>query len=83
MALLDDRFLLEGFEPGNISTWSQQVGSGTPKVYGFGYDSDNELKTAQVTGPSPLPVPSRYGYAYDAVGNRTGVQLDDAPSAAS
>jgi len=68
---------------GNISTWSQQVGSGTPKVYGFGYDSDNEVKTAQVTGPTPLPVPSRYGYTYDAVGNRGGVQLDDTPAAAS
>jgi RHS repeat-associated protein len=68
---------------GNVSTWSQQVGSSTPKVYAFGYDADNELKTAQVTGPTPLPVPSRYGYAYDAVGNQTGVQLDDAPSAAT
>jgi RHS repeat-associated protein len=50
-------------------------------VYTFGYDSDNELKTAQVTGPTPLPVPSRYGYAYDAVGNQTGTQLDDTPAA--
>jgi RHS repeat-associated protein len=68
---------------GNISTWSQQLGSSTPKVYAFGYDADNELKTAQVTGPTPLPVPSRYGYAYDAAGNQTGVQLDDSPAAAS
>jgi RHS repeat-associated protein len=68
---------------GSIATWSQQVGPDTAKVYTLGYDNADELTTANVSGPTPLPVPSRFAYAYDAAGNRTGEQRDDTPMAAS
>jgi RHS repeat-associated protein len=63
---------------GNIATWTQQAGAATPKVYTLGYDAADQLTLAKVTGPTPLPVPSRYAYAYDPVGNRAAEQLDDA-----
>src|SRR5262249_38176742 len=68
---------------GNITTWSQQIGEGTPKVFTLGYDATDRLTAAKVTGPTPLPVPSRFSYAYDTVGNRTAEQLDDAVTGAT
>jgi RHS repeat-associated protein len=68
---------------GMITTWSQQVGANPAKVYSLGYDAMDQIVTAKVTGPTPLPVPSRFAYAYDAAGNRTAEQLDDAATGAT
>ena len=68
---------------GSVATWTQQVGAATPKLYSLGYDAADQLTTAKVTGPTPLPVPSRFAYAYDSSGNRTAEQLDDAVTGAS
>lgn len=68
---------------GNIATWSQQVGANPAKLYTLGYDAADQLATAKVTGPTPLPVPSRFAYAYDLAGNRTAEQLDDGVLGAS
>jgi hypothetical protein len=46
----------------NIATWSQQVGAATAKLYTLGYDAADQFTSARVTGPTPLPVPSRFGY---------------------
>ncbi len=63
---------------GSIKTWQQQLGANPAKLYTLGYDAVDELTSGVVSGPSPLPVPSRFGYAYDKAGNRTAEQLDDA-----
>jgi RHS repeat-associated protein len=68
---------------GNITTWSQQVGANPAKLYTLGYDAADQLTTAKVTGPTPLPVPSRFAYAYDPAGNRIAEQLDDAAMGAT
>lgn len=68
---------------GNIRTWTQQVGANPAKVYAFGYDAADQLTSARISGPPALPVPSRFSYAYDKTGNRTGEQLDDAATQAS
>ncbi len=68
---------------GNTATWSQQVGAGTAKVYALGYDATDQLTMAAVTGPIPLPVPNRFAYSYDPVGNRAAEQLDDAVTGAT
>jgi len=68
---------------GNIKTWTQQRGTDPAKVYTLGYDSADELSTATVTGPTPLPVPSRFRYAYDNAGNRSAEELDDAVTGAT
>jgi len=68
---------------GNLATWSQQVGANTPKLYTLGYDAGDQLTTASVSGPSPLPVPSRFAYSFDPAGNRTAEQLDDTVTGAS
>jgi RHS repeat-associated protein len=67
----------------NLLTWSQQVGTNPAKLYTFGYDAANQLTSARVSGPNPLPAPSRFGYAYDPARNRTAEQLDDAVMGAS
>ena len=68
---------------GNITTWSQQVGANPAKLYTLGYDAADQLTSAVVSGPNPLPTPSRFAYAYDSAGNRTAQQLDDAVMGAS
>ncbi len=68
---------------GNIKTWTQQRGTDAAKVYTLGYDPADELSTATVTGPTPLPVPSRFRYAYDDTGNRSAEELDDAVTGAT
>jgi RHS repeat-associated protein len=65
---------------GNISTWRQQLGTAQAKTYTFGYDNADQLTSGVVSGPSPLPVPSRYVWAYDAAGNRLSEARDDVPT---
>jgi RHS repeat-associated protein len=68
---------------GTIKTWSQQAGTSPTKVYNFEYDNARQLTSGVVSGVSPLPVPSRFGYAYDSAGNRIAEQLDDAVTGAT
>jgi RHS repeat-associated protein len=68
---------------GNIKTWTQQRGADPAKLYTLGYDAGDQLLTATVTGPNPLPIPNRFRYAYDTAGNRTAEELDDGGMTAS
>lgn len=62
---------------GDILTWTQQVGTGTPKIYSYEYDSADQLVSAKHIGTPPLPTPARYAYAYDPAGNRIAEQQDN------
>jgi len=68
---------------GNATNWTQQPATTPAKVHTLAYDAAGQLTSAKVTGPNPLPVPSRFGYAYDAAGNRTTEQLDDVATGAT
>jgi len=68
---------------GNIKTWTQLRGTDPAKLYTLGYDPADEISTATVTGPTPLPVPSRFRYAYDSAGNRSAEEQDDAVTGAT
>jgi RHS repeat-associated protein len=71
------------YADGNIRTWSQQAGANPAKVFTLAYDNARELTSAVVSGPNPLPVPSRFAYAYDKAGNRIAEQLDDTVTSSS
>jgi hypothetical protein len=64
---------------GNITTWRQQYGTDT-QAYDLTYDGADQLTGAvyRTTDPTPTIV-KRYGYAYDAAGNRATARVDDAP----
>ena len=68
---------------GNAKTWSQQAGAGAAKLYTLSYDNVGQVQSAVISGVTPLPVPSRFAYAYDNGGNRTAEQLDDAVTGAT
>jgi RHS repeat-associated protein len=71
-----------GYDPtGNVTVWTQQYGAGAANAYDFKYDGSRQLASAtyRTTGLPPVTL-KRYGYAYDAAGNRTTEQLDDAPT---
>jgi RHS repeat-associated protein len=64
---------------GNIKTWTQQYGA-TANAYDLGYDPADQLTTATYHTTDPTPsLLKRYAYSYDAAGNRTTEQTDDAP----
>jgi RHS repeat-associated protein len=64
---------------GNITTWTQQYGTDV-KAYDFSYDGTDQLTGAVYRTTDATPsILKRYGYSYDAVGNRTNVRTDDAP----
>jgi RHS repeat-associated protein len=65
---------------GNISTWTQQYQTDV-HAYDFGYDAADQLTSAvyRTTVATPT-ILKRYGYGYDAAGNRIGTQEDDAPT---
>jgi RHS repeat-associated protein len=69
---------------GSFLTWQQHVDSAAPTVYQFGYDAADQLTAAtnQTTDPTPT-VLKRFAYAYDAAGNRTSEQIDDAVTSTS
>ena len=64
---------------GNIRTWTQQNGASPANAYDFDYDPLNEVTSAiyRTTDTTPS-ILKRYGYRYDAAGNRTAEQIDDA-----
>jgi RHS repeat-associated protein len=63
---------------GDVRTWTQQAGASAAKVYELGYDLSDQLKTATLKTTDPTPVVlKRYGFDYDAAGNRTTEQVDD------
>jgi RHS repeat-associated protein len=51
-----------------ITTWSQQVGTQTPSLSTFSYDSENQVTGAAVTeGGNPV---GTFSYSYDTAANR-------------
>ena len=69
---------------GNVSLWTQQYGASAANAYDLKYDPADQLESSvyRTTAPTPVTL-KRYGYAYDAVGNRTTEQIDDAPTQSS
>jgi RHS repeat-associated protein len=64
---------------GSIRTWRQQYGTSPAKVYELGYDPADQLTAGTLKSTdAPPTILKRYGYAYDATGNRTTEQVDDA-----
>jgi RHS repeat-associated protein len=69
---------------GNIVTWQQQADSNAPVVWTYGYDAADQLRAAsKMTTDQPPSVLKRYVYTYDAAGNRTSEQIDDAVTGAT
>jgi RHS repeat-associated protein len=63
---------------GNILTWQQQADAAAPVVWTFEYDAaDQLLRAVKRTTGAPATVLARFGYSYDAAGNRTGEQIGD------
>ena len=68
---------------GNILTWRQQAGSDAV-MWDYGYDAAEQLTRAVKKSTDSTPsILKRYAYAYDAAGNRTLEQIDDAVVGAS
>jgi len=68
---------------GNILTWRQQADSDAV-LWKYGYDAGNQLARAVKWDTETTPsILKRYAYGYDAAGNRTYEQIDDAITAAS
>ena len=64
---------------GNVTTWTQRY-QATTRAYDFTYDASDQLTSATYRTTDPTPtILTRYLYGYDAAGNRTSVQTDDAP----
>jgi YD repeat-containing protein len=65
---------------GNTKTWTQQQDTNPAKAYDFDYDRADQLRTGVWRTSDPTPsILKRYAYAYDAAGNRTVEQIDNAP----
>ena len=64
---------------GNILTWRQERAGATTQTYAFGHDLVDQLTSAVLADTStPANTLKRQGWAYDAAGNRTVDQDDDA-----
>jgi RHS repeat-associated protein len=59
---------------GQISSWSQQVGSQAPSIYSFAYDPMDQLTAASVSERGN--VVKTFAYSYDPAGNRLIEQVD-------
>jgi RHS repeat-associated protein len=69
---------------GNILTWRQERASAAAKIYTFTHDLVDQLTSAVLTDTaSPATILKRQAWAYDAAGNRTVDQTDDAVSAST
>jgi RHS repeat-associated protein len=69
---------------GSLTAWTQQTDSNPAREFQLGYNAAEELINGvlKTTGPSPV-VLKRYANMYDAVGNRTTEQVDDATTSAT
>jgi RHS repeat-associated protein len=67
---------------GNITSWTKQPDTARPQVYVLEYDRADQLTAATAT-QGPGPTVKRYRYAYDAAGNRSADQVDDAVTQAT
>jgi RHS repeat-associated protein len=64
---------------GNILTWRQERAGATTQLYTFTYDLVDQLTSALLTDTNTTPtLLKRQAWAYDAAGNRTVDQTDDA-----
>ena len=64
---------------GNILTWRQERAGSAAKIYTFTHDLVDQLTSAVLTDTStPATMLKRQAWAYDAAGNRTVDQTDDA-----
>jgi YD repeat-containing protein len=64
---------------GNISTWTQaNSGAANPQQYNFGYDSADQLRSANLTDTVTGAAVTQYAYDYDPAGNRTNTQIGSA-----
>ena len=64
---------------GNILTWRQERAGSAAKIYTFGHDLVDQLTSAVLADTNTTPtVLKRQAWAYDAAGNRTVDQADDA-----
>ena len=69
---------------GNILTWRQERTGSTAKIYTFTNDLVDQLTSAVLTDPNTTPtILKRQAWEYDAAGNRTAAQTDDAVFATS
>jgi len=68
---------------GDILTWRQQADA-TAVIWSYVYDRIDELTSAVESTTDPAAtILHRYAYGYDAVGNRTSEQIDDAVTSAT
>ena len=68
---------------GNILSWRQQAGADAVS-WEYGYDAAEQLTRAVKKNTDPTPsILKRNAYAYDAAGNRTVEQVDDAVAGAN
>ncbi|HJP60462.1 MAG TPA: RHS repeat-associated core domain-containing protein, partial [Gemmatimonadaceae bacterium] len=64
---------------GNILTWRQERAGSAAKLYTFTHDLVDQLTSAVLTDTgTPTTILKRQAWAYDAAGNRTVDQTDDA-----
>lgn len=64
---------------GNILTWRQERAGSAATIYSFGHDAVDQLRSAVLADTNPTPtILKRQAWAYDAAGNRTVDQTDDA-----
>jgi RHS repeat-associated protein len=62
---------------GNILTWQQVASNDPPVVWEYGYDPADQLIRAIKTASGSSTILQRYGWGYDAAGNRLYEQVDD------
>ena len=68
---------------GRVTTWTQQDGTQT-RAYDFTYDDAAQLVSAVYRTTDPTPsILTKYSYTYDRAGNRSGAEVDDAPTSSS
>jgi RHS repeat-associated protein len=69
---------------GNVSAWRQEASGEAATAYELGYDQSDQLTAAILKTTTATPeILKRYYYSYDAAGNRTAEQIDDAVTSAT
>lgn len=70
------KFNYEYNREGQITKWTQQLGSAVPRFYELGYDLADQLTSATQKDGNTSAIVKRYAYQYDKSGNRTSEQID-------